>query len=275
MKLKMKRIASVGLAVVMSLSLMACGSKSTSSSAKSEDNNEILKKVVEASKDVKSVEGTSEFDFKLSAAGQEMMSMSGEAVIKSTTEPQNIYTKLTATMSSMGKTQDMNSETYEVVNGDKAEVYENTDGEWKYNEVDMSEYSDMIEEFKSSLDDFDYDKITDYVDKVTTKKDGNEYSIVIEASLKNIFDELEKTELSDKLSALGTTEIPDMKIVVTMTADAETCLLKSMSVKLDSDKFEIQGIECSIDSFKFETNIENYDDVEITVPDDVLAAKDK
>lgn len=79
MRLNFKRITSLGLAVVMSLSMMACGSKSTSSNTSKKDDNskEVLQKIMDAAKDTDSVEITSNFAIKMTSNNAEIVSASG------------------------------------------------------------------------------------------------------------------------------------------------------------------------------------------------------
>lgn len=193
---------------------------------------------------------------------------------KTSIDPQITYSDIDASYSVMGKSQKMKTESYVAVDGDKSESYINMDDEWQYSSTDMSQYSGMIDEIKDQVQNFDYSKINDFVDKITTTQDGDQYKIVAEVSLKNIYKKIQDTGLADELGGIDEDTIPDIDFVITLTADAKTYLPSSLDIKLNSDSFDIEGVKAKIDEFSFTTNIVKYGDVEVTIPEEVLAAKD-
>lgn len=280
MKSKFTKIVSVLMMLVLSMSFVACGSKSATS--KSEESNlekltaeELLDKISEAAKDIEGVSITGDIGAKISISGQEMeANVNLEA--KANKEPSASYCKVDAAIDLLGQKQDVSAEVYSVMNGNTMELYTNVLDKWSYESTDLSEAEDDIdtEQIMDMLENIDYAAVSEYFDNIDVKTNGSNYELVFEVTSANLIDKLKDSAFASALEDADTSAVPDITVKFTLAVDGKTFLPKTVSLDIDMDSFESEGMEIELSYFEFELNFDSFDSVEITVPDEALEAKE-
>ena len=169
----------------------------------------------------------------------------------------------------------MEFENYAVANGDSMDVYSKEDGEWNYEEDDISEYSGMLQGLQSSLKDVSFADIKEYCSDITSELKKGNYTIVAKMDSKKLLEMAEDAGADSSSLGVDLSAIPDFMVIITVVVDAEKYLPQSMSVALDMDKFEMQGATYELKKCVIEFTVDSYDAVTITVPEEALAAKDE
>ena len=280
MKSKLTKIVSILMMLVLSMSFMACGSKSVTSKSENSDlekltAEELLDKVSEAAKDIEGVSITGDIGAKISISGQDMeANVNLEA--KANKEPSASYCKADVSIDLSGQKQDVSAEAYSVMNGDTMEFYTNVLDKWSYESTDLSEAEDNIdaEQIMDMLGNIDYSDVSEYFDNIEVKTSGNNYELVFEVTSANLIDKLKDSVLASALEDADTSVVPDTTVKFILAVDGKTFLPKTVSLDIDMDSFEADGIEIELSYFEFELKFDSFDSVEITVPDEALEAKE-
>lgn len=277
MKKSLKKLLSMTLVIVLSMSLMACGSKESSSNLDKLSAEDLLNKVVEASKDTKGASGKADFDVQLlmSGQGQEMdMKMAGNMKVEANTDPEQSHMTMDFSYDMLGQSQKLNMEMYQITDGEKAEVYTKQDDEWTYESTDLSEYSDSIAKATEMFKNFDYGKVSEYFDSIECNTSGKKYELVAKMSSKKLMSILEDEDIDLSSLGLDLSTIPAFEVTLTASFDGKTFLPASIKLGVSIDKFELQGVSVELKKFDFAMDFTSYEAVEITVPEEALAAKE-
>lgn len=277
MKRKITKVLSLVMMLVVAMSLMACGSKSSSSNLKEISAEELFEKVSEASKDAKGISMTGTMGAKIASDGQEV-SFSIDYDSKTNNEPLESYVKANATVNMLGQEQEMEMELYEVTAEDGSiDVYMNILGQWMYQSMDTSDADVDTAEIEAALEmiqSIDFETVSEYFDKMEVKTNKNNYNLVVELTSAKLIEKLEASAFASALEDIDTTEIPDVTIKLSLTVDGKTFLPKAMTINFDMGSFEVEGTEMQISDVVLDFKVNSYDSVEITVPDEALEAKD-
>lgn len=260
------------------MSLVACGSKSSSSGSSNTkleelSAEELLKKVSDAAKDIRGVSATGNLGAKISVSGQEMEA-SAKFEVKSNSEPVQSYVKTDADINLMGQEQKMTVECYQIYGEDTVETYTNVLDKWTYDFVDLSEEDFDMEEIMEIFKDVDFSAVGEYFDKIEVKTSGNNYNLEVKLSSTGLIEKIENSIFSSVLDDVDTSVIPDTVINLTFVVDGKTFLPKSMSLGIDMESIESDGLEIELSDFVFDVKFNSFDSVEITVPDEALEAKE-
>lgn len=274
MKKNLTKLVSIFMMLVLAMSLMACGSKSATAGEQKSNleqlsANDLIDKMSEALKDVEGISLKGNISGTVSVSGEKM---GGSAKIESKVNLKDsvaAYVKANISVDVLGQTQDMTVETYELVNEDTMETYVNYLDQWTYESVELSENNNI--DITSSID---FSAIEEYFDKVEVKTSGNKYNLVYEITSTNLIDKLENAGFLPSSVLEEISEIPDVKVTLTVAVDGKTFLPSTMSLGIDMDKFEVEGMEFELTDFVCEIEYESYGSVEITVPDEALEAKE-
>lgn len=278
MKKNLAKIISVFMMLVLAMSLVACGSKSSSSGSSNTkleelSAEELLKKVSDAAKDIRGVSATGNLGAKISVSGQEMEA-SAKFEVKSNSEPVQSYVKTDADINLMGQEQKMTVECYQIYGEDTVETYTNVLDKWTYDFVDLSEEDFDMEEIMEIFKDVDFSAVGEYFDKIEVKTSGNNYNLEVKLSSTGLIEKIENSIFSSVLDDVDTSVIPDTVINLTFVVDGKTFLPKSMSLGIDMESIESDGLEIELSDFVFDVKFNSFDSVEITVPDEALEAKE-
>ncbi len=287
MKKNLKKLVSLVLVVVLAMSMAACGSAkaekdANAGSADQLSTEQLFEKIKTTSTDVDGITMTGNVDLALKIKissdgvdGKAEMGISGAIEAKASMEPKASYMKGEFTADLLGQKQEMEYENYAVENGDSMDVYTNEEGEWSYEEDDISEYSGMLQGLQSSLKDVSFADLKKYCTDITSDLKKGNYTIVAKMDGKKLLDMAEEAGADTSSLGMDFSSIPDFTVIITVVVDAEKYLPQSMSVALDMDKFELQGATYELTKCSIEFTVDSYDAVTITVPDEALAAKDE
>lgn len=283
MKKSLKKLLCLMMVVVLAMAFVACGSDDdkkdedvNAGSADKLSTEQLLEKIATSTTEVKgiSISGDIDLGLKLSMSGQEAeMAFNGTLEAKSSTDPKASYAKGEFGYDVLGQTESATFESYSVLNGDVMEVYSNEDGEWSYEEEELSDYSDFVEDFQSAMEDFDYSKIKDYCSELTSDLEDGDYTIVAKVDSKEIMELAEEAGADTSSLGVDISAIPEFELIFTIVVDAEKYLPKSISLALDMDEFEMEGATYELTKCVIEFNVDSYDAVTIEVPEEALSAK--
>ncbi len=287
MKKNLKKLVSLVLVVVLAMAMAACGSSevekdANAGSADQLSTEQLFEKIKTTSTDVDGItmSGNVELAMKITVSSDGVdakaeMGIDGTIEAKTSTEPKASYMKGEFNMDAMGQSQNMEFENYAVANGDSMDVYSKEDGEWNYEEDDISEYSGMLQGLQSSLKDVSFADIKEYCSDITSELKKGNYTIVAKMDSKKLLEMAEDAGADSSSLGVDLSAIPDFMVIITVVVDAEKYLPQSMSVALDMDKFEMQGATYELKKCVIEFTVDSYDAVTITVPEEALAAKDE
>ena len=287
MKKNLKKLVSLVLVVVLAMAMAACGSSevekdANAGSADQLSTEQLFEKIKTTSTDVDGItmSGNVELAMKITVSSDGVdakaeMGIDGTIEAKTSTEPKASYMKGEFNMDAMGQSQNMEFENYAVANGDSMDVYSKEDGEWNYEEDDISEYSGMLQGLQSSLKDVSFADIKEYCSDITSELKKGNYNIVEKMDSKKLLEMAEDAGADSSSLGVDLSAIPDFMVIITVVVDAEKYLPQSMSVALDMDKFEMQGATYELKKCVIEFTVDSYDAVTITVPEEALAAKDE
>ena len=287
MKKNLKKLVSLVLVVVLAMAMAACGSSevekdANAGSADQLSTEQLFEKIKTTSTDVDGItmSGHVELAMKITVSSDGVdakaeMGIDGTIEAKTSTEPKASYMKGEFNMDAMGQSQNMEFENYAVANGDSMDVYSKEDGEWNYEEDDISEYSGMLQGLQSSLKDVSFADIKEYCSDITSELKKGNYTIVAKMDSKKLLEMAEDAGADSSSLGVDLSAIPDFMVIITVVVDAEKYLPQSMSVALDMDKFEMQGATYELKKCVIEFTVDSYDAVTITVPEEALAAKDE
>ena len=287
MKKNLKKLVSLVLVVVLAMAMAACGSSevekdANAGSADQLSTEQLFEKIKTTSTDVDGItmSGNVELAMKITVSSDGVdakaeMGIDGTIEAKTSTEPKASYMKGEFNMGAMGQSQNMEFENYAVANGDSMDVYSKEDGEWNYEEDDISEYSGMLQGLQSSLKDVSFADIKEYCSDITSELKKGNYTIVAKMDSKKLLEMAEDAGADSSSLGVDLSAIPDFMVIITVVVDAEKYLPQSMSVALDMDKFEMQGATYELKKCVIEFTVDSYDAVTITVPEEALAAKDE
>ena len=287
MKKNLKKLVSLVLVVVLAMAMAACGSSevekdANAGSADQLSTEQLFEKIKTTSTDVDGItmSGNVELAMKITVSSDGVdakaeMGIDGTIEAKTSTEPKASYMKGEFNMDAMGQSQNMEFENYAVANGDSMDVYSKEDGEWNYEEDDISEYSGMLQGLQSSLKDVSFADIKEYCSDITSELKKGNYTIVAKMDSKKLLEMAEDAGADSSSLGVDLSAIPDFMVIITVVVDAEKYLPQSMSVALDMDKFEMQGATYELKKCVIEFTVDSYDAVTITVPVEALAAKDE
>ena len=287
MKKNLKKLVSLVLVVVLAMAMAACGSSevekdANAGSADQLSTEQLFEKIKTTSTDVDGItmSGNVELAMKITVSSDGVdakaeMGIDGTIEAKTSTEPKASYMKGEFNMDAMGQSQNMEFENYAVANGDSMDVYSKEDGEWNYEEDDISEYSGMLQGLQSSLKDVSFADIKEYCSDITSELKKGNYTIVAKMDSKKLLEMAEDAGADSSSLVVDLSAIPDFMVIITVVVDAEKYLPQSMSVALDMDKFEMQGATYELKKCVIEFTVDSYDAVTITVPEEALAAKDE
>lgn len=269
------------------MAMAACGSSevekdANAGSADQLSTEQLFEKIKTTSTDVDGItmSGNVELAMKITVSSDGVdakaeMGIDGTIEAKTSTEPKASYMKGEFNMDAMGQSQNMEFENYAVANGDSMDVYSKEDGEWNYEEDDISEYSGMLQGLQSSLKDVSFADIKEYCSDITSELKKGNYTIVAKMDSKKLLEMAEDAGADSSSLGVDLSAIPDFMVIITVVVDAEKYLPQSMSVALDMDKFEMQGATYELKKCVIEFTVDSYDAVTITVPEEALAAKDE
>ncbi len=287
MKKNLKKLVSLVLVVVLAMAMAACGSSevekdANAGSADQLSTEQLFEKIKTTSTDVDGItmSGNVELAMKITVSSDGVdakaeMGIDGTIEAKTSTEPKASYMKGEFNMDAMGQSQNMEFENYAVANGDSMDVYSKEDGEWNYEEDDISEYSGMLQGLQSSLKDVSFADIKEYCSDITSELKKGNYTIVAKMDSKKLLEMAQDAGADSSSLGVDLSAIPDFMVIITVVVDAEKYLPQSMSVALDMDKFEMQGATYELKKCVIEFTVDSYDAVTITVPEEALAAKDE
>ena len=287
MKKNLKKLVSLVLVVVLAMAMAACGSSevekdANAGSADQLSTEQLFEKIKTTSTDVDGItmSGNVELAMKITVSSDGVdakaeMGIDGTIEAKTSTEPKASYMKGEFNMDAMGQSQNMEFENYAVANGDSMDVYSKEDGEWNYEEDDISQYSGMLQGLQSSLKDVSFADIKEYCSDITSELKKGNYTIVAKMDSKKLLEMAEDAGADSSSLGVDLSAIPDFMVIITVVVDAEKYLPQSMSVALDMDKFEMQGATYELKKCVIEFTVDSYDAVTITVPEEALAAKDE
>ena len=287
MKKNLKKLVSLVLVVVLAMAMAACGSSevekdANAGSADQLSTEQLFEKIKTTSTDVDGItmSGNVELAMKITVSSDGVdakaeMGIDGTIEAKTSTEPKASYMKGEFNMDAMGQSQNMEFENYAVANGDSMDVYSKEDGEWNYEEDDISEYSGMLQGLQSSLKDVSFADIKEYCSDITSELKKGNYTIVAKMDSKKLLEMAEDAGADSSSLGVDLSAIPDFMVIITVVVDAEKYLPQSMSVALDMDRFEMQGATYELKKCVIEFTVDSYDAVTITVPEEALAAKDE
>ncbi len=253
MKKNLKKLVSLVLVVVLAMAMAACGSSevekdANAGSADQLSTEQLFEKIKTTSTDVDGItmSGNVELAMKITVSSDGVdakaeMGIDGTIEAKTSTEPKASYMKGEFNMDAMGQSQNMEFENYAVANGDSMDVYSKEDGEWNYEEDDISEYSGMLQGLQSSLKDVSFADIKEYCSDITSELKKGNYTIVAKMDSKKLLEMAEDAGADSSSLGVDLSAIPDFMVIITVVVDAEKYLPQSMSVALDMDKFEMQG----------------------------------
>lgn len=283
MKRKITKILSLMLVLALAMSLIACGSSKKTSEKKNDDNKsqlaelsaeELVNKLASSTEEMQGVSAKANLDLAVSASGTEMISMSGSVDMKSVLDPMKAYAKVDLNLNAMGQEQSQTMETYEVADGNVLEMYSLTDGEWSYTTQDLSDVGMDLTQITDELAKIDFSTVSEYFDSIESKKIGGNYQLEMKITTAKLLEKAKELGLSEYLGEeVDLSTIPDATIVITLVCDGETYLPSALSVSLDMDPITYQGVEIDVTKFVFDITFDSYENIEITVPDEALAAK--
>lgn len=281
MRRNIKKLLCVMMIMIMSVSVMACGSKSKSGAEKL-SAEEIYTKMAEASKDVEGMTGKANFDVVVSLGGTEMP-FSGNMEVKTVTEPIQAFMKLETKVSLLGQEQTTNYEMYEVTSedGNSIETFLNNGQGWEYESVDIKEDSELaenlkeLENVKELMSSVDYSEVVKYFDKIKAKTSGDNYVINMEVSSDKLIEKVKETEYGSYLEEADISKIPNIVIKGKVTVDSKTFLPKSMTFSVGSMEIEnaYEGMNVELKKCEFTYTYESFEKPEIVVPEEALDAK--
>lgn len=282
MKKSLKKLLCLMMVVVLAMAFVACGSddkKDEDANAGSADKlstEQLLEKIATSTTEVKgiSISGDIDLGLKLSISGQEAeMAFNGTLEAKSSMDPKASYVKGEFGYDVLGQTESATFESYSVLNGDVMEVYSNEDDEWSYEEEELSDYSDFVEEFRSTMEEFDYSKVKEYCSDLTSDLKNGDYTIVAKVDSTKIMELAEEAGADTSSLGVDFSDVPEFELIFTIVVDAEKYLPKSMTLALDMDEFEMEGATYELTKCVIEFNVDSYDAVTIEVPEEALSAK--
>ncbi len=282
MKKSLKKLLCLMMVVVLAMAFVACGSddkKDEDANAGSADKlstEQLLEKIATSTTEVKgiSISGDIDLGLKLSISGQEAeMAFNGTLEAKSSMDPKASYVKGEFGYDVLGQTESATFESYSVLNGDVMEVYSNEDDEWSYEEEELSDYSDFVEEFRSTMEEFDYSKVKEYCSDLTSDLKNGDYTIVAKVDSTKIMELAEEAGADTSSLGIDFSDVPEFELIFTIVVDAEKYLPKSMTLALDMDEFEMEGATYELTKCVIEFNVDSYDAVTIEVPEEALSAK--
>lgn len=279
MKRNIKKLFCTVMIMIMSVSAVACGSKSSAENLSAE---EIYTKMAEASKNIEGMSGKANMDilFSMGNSSTEFeVPITGNMETKTILEPMQAYMKMDYKMSLMGQEQSLVYEVYEVTSDDQKtiETYMNEDGEWTYKAVDLEE-DEISEEIKNaitSMNTVDYSKILKYFDKIDAKASGSNYVINMKVTSSKLIEKIQETEYASYLEDIDMSEIPEIEITAKITVDSKTFLPKNMTLSVGNMQIEnvYEGMNISLKKCELTYTYDSYENIEIVVPEEALAAK--
>lgn len=279
MKRNIKKLFCTVMIMIMAVSAVACGSKSSAENLSAE---EIYTKMAEASKNIEGMSGKANMDilFSMGNSSTEFeVPITGNMETKTILEPMQAYMKMDYKMSLMGQEQSLVYEVYEVTSDDQKtiETYMNEDGEWTYKAVDLEE-DEISEEIKNaitSMNTVDYSKILKYFDKIDAKVSGSNYVINMKVTSSKLIEKIQETEYASYLEDIDMSEIPEIEITAKITVDSKTFLPKNMTLSVGNVQIEnvYEGMNISLKKCELTYTYDSYENIEIVVPEEALAAK--
>lgn len=311
MKKKITKLLCVLMMFVLAMSLIACGSKKDDSSDskkdavvsdKKSDNGdgadkkepasasgditveELFENMTKASEDLEGVTGKASFVLDMEAAG-ESMKIGADMNIEANTQPLEAHVDMNLDLESGGQTMSMDYELYEIEKDDTIKLYMNMYDRWMYQEqeFDKDEYEGLLEEAMGSLslEDFNFDDLSDVLDKAELTLDGDEYSLELEMSLATLLDVIDEagltseleTMLDEELNGMELSDLPDVTVSFALKVNADTFLPSSMSFKITMGKLEVDGESLEIKDLHMDIEYTSYDKVSIEVPEEALEAE--
>ena len=267
-----KRLLCLTMAMIMAMSVVACGSKSDKQKVPAITTEELMTKVSEANIEAAGVtaEGTMDISAKLS--GMEI-ALKADYNMKTNVDPMQAEIEMNMDMDAMGQKESVSCVIYEIADGDLMETYTGMNGDWTYQSVDMEEYNVYIEELVELGTSFNIEDYADYFDKMETKASGDNYVLTLSSSTKTILSKLEESEFASYLEGVDTSIIPEAKVTMKCTFDGKTYLPVSTSFSVELPKTTYEGMEIELDKCEMNFKYTSFDAVEITVPEEALAAK--
>lgn len=268
-----KKILSIALVSTMALSIVACGSKSASSTTV----EDVVKKMNKASKDTKGGEISATINVKASMEqeGQEYkINVSGKMDAEATNEPVVSHMNMDMEMDMAGFKQPLKSEVYTVQDEDEVTTYTCNNGEWTAmtSEIDDStnELTEAVSDISKYITKENIDKYFEKV-KLTDGKESKKDCFVVSGQLKeNAFSDLMDAASGLTGSSVDSEDVPEISMPIKIYVDKKTYLPVRMSV--DVKVGEIEGVKvskCGVD-IKFKS----FDVDEIKVPSEALNAKE-
>ena len=270
-----RKIASIALVCVMTISMTACGKSEKESSQKTVDvsASEVLLKMIDTSEDTKSADSTVELKFSAENDGSNF-DLSGKMDVKATEDPVSSYVNLEMSSKADGESNDINYECYLMEDNDDYKMYIGTEGQWVSTTVsaddlgmDVTDFTDSYSQIKEYITDENIDKYFSNV-KVTEKKVDKKDCYSVKADVKSdVVDEL----LASAESLMGTSlDLSDIGFSVEICADKKTNKPASLTITANSGKDSAIDIkDCSI-SIKYNS----YDIDAITLPEEAENAQE-
>lgn len=265
---KMKYLGTGALVLALALAGMSgCGKKALTM-------EEILAKVDENTKAASGMTGQMEMvmDAKISASGVSMdMSLNMDMDMKTskTEDSEMSYVGGELQVSAMGQDMSMDMEAYTIQEGDTMKSYTCTDGEWTYTEGDADGASEMAESMSAF-----YEDASDWTLGEKTEEKNGVSCFVLTGKVSGS-DMEAYTEMTESLG--GDADLSQMEMPVTLYVDAEKLLPVSILVDgTEAMTKMMAGTEAADSEFKaftIEINNVTYEDVEITIPEEALAAE--
>lgn len=264
-----RKIVSIALVCVMTVSMTACGKSEKESSQKTVDisASEVISKMVDASQDTKRADSTVELKFSAENDGSKL-DLSGKMDVKATEDPTASYVNLELSSKADGDSNDINYELYLMEDNGDYKMYIGTEGQWASTTmsaddlgVDVADLTDSYSQIKEYITDENIDKYFSNV-KVTEKKVDKKACYSVKGDVKSdVVDDL----LASAESLMGTgIDLSDIGFSVEICADKKTNKPASLTITANSGKDSAIDIkDCSI-SIKYNS----YDVDAITLPEE-------
>lgn len=278
----LKKIVCLLMILVLSMSFVGCGSKKSSSKKEDKKVNanleeltvaDVLEKMTEASADMKGAEMEADVIFDVEYDGQDIKvtaDMTAESLVEDTV---STHLDMTMSMDYAGQKMEIPMEMYQVQNDDVMKMYMNMFGAWTYQESDMSDMGVDLDmsQYTDMLDLIDLDEVLGYLDKSeVTTKDGN-YVVDLELTMSTLMD-LVGEYLDD--ADVDLSMIPDVALKVSFAVDGKTFLPETMSIVLEMDEFEMEGVSLAVNACEINMEYTSYEVDEIVVPQEAIDSED-
>lgn len=271
-----KRIVSIALACVMTVSFTACGkdeSKESNQKAVDITAAEVITKMADASADNTEIDSTVEMNLEFVSEEVENK-MSGKMDIKAKTDPTEAYLNLDLSVDIGDEKEEQNFEAYVMSEDDEEfKMYLGIEGQWISTTMSMEDFGleadELTEqiEFSKYITEENIDKYFSDVkveEKKVDKKDC--YSVtgdIKEEAIEDLF------ALADE-SLLEDVDLSGFDFSMEICADKDTCKPASFTVNVasnDKSEVEIKDFTISIKYNSFEVD-------DITLPEDAENAQD-